>query len=157
VIAATAIAAWLAPGLAAADLIVGVDPECPEGSRPRRDHLGAFCEPTACDPDQGCGDAGACRSKALCVETERYHPRGDRGAENIRRIARGPCEPDGSCVRPAVCESAPRCGSGADTPSWRDRARCAAAPGIPELPATASLGALLAAAAAAWRRRRRGR
>ena len=47
-----ALAVWVAPGLAAADVLPPLTPECPEGSVARKDHSGIYCEPTTCDPDQ---------------------------------------------------------------------------------------------------------
>jgi hypothetical protein len=155
-----ALAAWLAAGPAAADVLPGVKPECAEGSVPRQDHAGAWCEPTTCDPDQGCGQGNTCRPIKLCIETERYESwRGSNRTELIRKIARGPCEPDGSCVRPAECESTTRCAPGTTGMALPELPKeipgCAAAPAMPSAPGALVAGSLLAGLAAAWRRRRR--
>lgn len=157
--AALALAAGLGPGRAAADVLPGVKPECPEGSVPKETHVGAWCEPTTCDPDQGCAQGNACRPVALCIETERYQSWRSGKADLIRTIARGPCEPDGSCVRPAVCEQTTRC---APAPAKmiempKQMPSCAAAPPVPGAPAALVAGSLLAGIAAALRRRRRSR
>lgn len=156
-ITALVIAASLAPAPAAADVLPPTSPECPEGSVPKKTHAGSWCEPTACDPDQGCGQGQQCRPVALCVETERYHSFGEGSAEQLRRIARGPCQADGSCARPAVCESATRCATRVTAADgWRTKIGCAATSGAapdPEPPWLIAAGTLLLLALAALRRR----
>ncbi|WP_156339114.1 hypothetical protein [Chondromyces crocatus] len=144
---------WLAPSGAEADVLPPLRPECPEGSVARQDHTGTHCEPTTCDPDQGCTKGQSCRRVALCIETERYHPLKAGAGEQLRQIARGPCEADGSCARPATCETTPRCVPGAETTGWRSRLGCAAAPGMPGGHGVVLLGGLVAALAVVFRGR----
>lgn len=155
-IAAIVIAASLAPAPATADVLPPTSPECPEGSVLRKTHAGSWCEPTSCDLDQGCGQGQQCRTVALCIETERYHSFGEGSAEQLRRIARGPCEPDGSCARPAVCESATRCAPRITAAAgWRTKVGCSATSGAapdPEPPWLIAAGCLLLLALAALRR-----
>ncbi|EYF08768.1 hypothetical protein [Chondromyces apiculatus] len=156
-VAGCVLAGWLAPGVAAADVLPPLTPECPQGSVARKDHTGTYCEPTTCDPDQGCGKEQSCRRVAMCVETERYHPLRAGAGEQLRRIARGPCEADGSCTRPAVCESTPRCVPGASATGWRSKVGCAVAPvGAVDADGCGglALGGVLALMAAARKRRR---